>query len=173
MFYLEWLPGILVSNQSINGINLTINLIKYNSAYLDETVVNGFVKEVIFRMLRSNTEEEIKQCLQVLDAVVAYSYLPSQSYQIYISALARIVSVPQLTEEAWRIMRNMYGTNLGNSAMYVTCKLIENSDNFHVVRGCIFFLTNALWGGRRITSFSFRPFSVLPTLHRVSNMPEN
>ena len=66
-------------------------------------------------------------------------------------------------------MKNLYGTHLGNSAMYVTCRLIENSDNFHVVRGCIFFLTNALWGGSKVSSFSFKPFAVLPTLYRVSS----
>ena len=95
-FFLSWLPAIMESEQSINGISLIIALVKYNSAYLDEQVVHGFVKEVVSRMMRADTEDEILKCLQALNAVVAYSYLPTPAFSLYISALARIVSCPRL-----------------------------------------------------------------------------
>lgn len=43
-FLLEWLPGLLASPQAADALNLIIVLVKFNSAYLDEPVVTGYVK---------------------------------------------------------------------------------------------------------------------------------
>lgn len=43
-FLLEWLPGLLTSPQSTDALSLIIILVKFNSAYLDEPVVTGYVK---------------------------------------------------------------------------------------------------------------------------------
>lgn len=43
-FLLDWLPGLLSSPQAADALNLIIILVKFNSAYLDEPVVTGFVK---------------------------------------------------------------------------------------------------------------------------------
>lgn len=43
-FLLEWLPRLLTSPQSTDALNLIIVLVKFNSAYLDEPVVTGYVK---------------------------------------------------------------------------------------------------------------------------------
>lgn len=43
-FLLDWLPGLLTSPQAADALNLIIVLVKFNSAYLDEPVVTGFVK---------------------------------------------------------------------------------------------------------------------------------
>lgn len=162
-FLLEWLPGLLASPQAADALNLIIILVKFNSAYLDEPVVTGFVKQVVLQLHRANSESEALLCLRVLDAVLAYSYLPSSALPSFITALTRAVGVPQLTSEAWKIMRNLLGTHLGNSGLYVLCHLIQNDNSVFLVRGAIFFLTSALWGGNKVTSLDYKPAAVLPT----------
>ncbi|XP_071526636.1 tuberin-like [Panulirus ornatus] len=167
-FLLEWLPGLLASAQAADALNLIIVLVKFNSAYLDEPVVTGYVKQVVTQLHRANNEAEALLCLRVLDAVLAYSYLPSSALPTFITALTRAVSVPQLTPEAWKIMRNLLGTHLGNSGLYVLCRLIQKNGDAHIVRGAIFFLTSALWGTNKVSSLNYKPAAVLPTLREAS-----
>lgn len=43
-FFLKWLPIVLASPQATDALNLLVNLVKFNAAYLDEFVVTGYVK---------------------------------------------------------------------------------------------------------------------------------
>ncbi|XP_047476530.1 tuberin-like isoform X2 [Penaeus chinensis] len=168
-FLLEWLPGLLASPQAADALSLLVNLVKFNAAYLDEPVVTGYVKQVVVQLHRANGETEALQCLRVLDAVLAYSYLPSPALPTFIIALTRAVNVPQLTAETWKIMRNLLGTHLGNSGLYVLCRLIQSDGDPHMVRGAIFFLTSALWGNNKVSSLNYKPAAVLPTLQQAGN----
>ncbi|XP_042230186.1 tuberin-like isoform X2 [Homarus americanus] len=167
-FLLKWLPGLLASPQSADALNLIIVLVKFNSAYLDEPVVTGYVKEVVLQLHKAGSEAEALLCLRVLDAVLAYSYLPSSALPTFIAALTRAISVPQLTAESWKIMRNLLGTHLGNSGLYVLCRLIQSNVDAHMVRGAIFFLTSALWGSNKVSSLNYKPAAVLPTFREAA-----
>lgn len=67
-----------------------------------------------------------------------------------------------------QIMRNLLGTHLGNSGLYVLCRLIQSDGDPHMVRGAIFFLTSALWGNNKVSSLNYKPAAVLPTLQQVA-----
>ncbi|XP_045114580.1 tuberin-like isoform X4 [Portunus trituberculatus] len=167
-FLLDWLPGLLASPQAADALNLIIVLVKFNSAYLDEPVVTGFVKQVVIQLHRASCEAEALLCLRVLDAVLAYSYLPSSALPTFITALTRAVNVPQLTAESWRIMRNLLGTHLGNSGLFVLCRLIQSNCDAHMIRGGIFFVTSALWGPNKVSSLHYKPAAVLPNLREAA-----
>lgn len=167
-FLLDWLPGLLASPQSADALNLIIVLVKFNSAYLDEPVVTGFVKQVVIQLHQARNEAEALLCLRVLDAVLAYSYLPSSALPTFITALTRAVNVPQLTAEAWKIMRNLLGTHLGNSGLFVLCRLIQSNCDAHMIRGGIFFVTSALWGSNKVSSLHYKPAAVLPNLREAA-----
>ncbi|XP_050694251.1 tuberin-like isoform X2 [Eriocheir sinensis] len=167
-FLLDWLPGLLSSPQAADALNLIIILVKFNSAYLDEPVVTGFVKQVVIQLHRASNEGEALLCLRVLDAVLAYSYLPSSALPTFITALTRAVNVPQLTTESWKIMRNLLGTHLGNSGLFVLCRLIQSNCDAHMIRGGIFFVTSALWGSNKVSSLHYKPAAVLPNLREAS-----
>ncbi|KAG0720159.1 Tuberin [Chionoecetes opilio] len=167
-FLLDWLPGLLASSQAADALNLIIILVKFNSAYLDEPVVTGFVKQVVIQLHRASSEGEALLCLRVLDAVLAYSYLPSSALPTFITALTRAVNVPTLTAEAWKIMRNLLGTHLGNSGLFVLCRLIQSHCDAHMIRGGIFFVTSALWGSSKVSSLHYKPAAVLPNLREAA-----
>lgn len=64
-------------------------------------------------------------------------------------------------------MRNLLGTHLGNSGLFVLCRLIQSNCDAHMIRGGIFFVTSALWGGNKVTSLHYKPAAVLPNLREV------
>lgn len=43
-FLLEWLPQLQAPAHILEFINLIINIVKFNAAYLDEEIVHGIVK---------------------------------------------------------------------------------------------------------------------------------
>lgn len=64
-------------------------------------------------------------------------------------------------------MRNLLGTHLGNSGLFVLCRLIQSNCDAHMIRGGIFFVTSALWGSNKVSSLHFKPAAVLPNLREV------
>lgn len=65
-------------------------------------------------------------------------------------------------------MRNLLGTHLGNSGLFVLCRLVERPGDPRMVRGAVFFLTSALWGANKVSSLHYKPAAVLPYLREVS-----
>ncbi|KAG9337413.1 hypothetical protein JZ751_028834 [Albula glossodonta] len=63
--------------------------------------------------------------LQVLDAVVCYNCLPSDSLPGFIITLCRTVNVKEFCESCWKLMRKVLGTHLGHSAIYTMCRIME------------------------------------------------
>lgn len=70
----------------------------------------------------------------------------------------------------FQIMRNLLGTHLGNSGLFVLCRLIQSNCDAHMIRGGIFFVTSALWGSNKVSSLHYKPAAVLPNLREVCFM---
>uniref|UniRef100_A0A7M4F7U9 Tuberin n=1 Tax=Crocodylus porosus TaxID=8502 RepID=A0A7M4F7U9_CROPO len=104
--------------------------------------------------------------LQVLDAVVCYNCLPSESLPVFIITLCRTINVKELSEPCWKLMRNLLGTHLGHSAIYNMCRIMEDRTymaDAALLRGAVFFVGMALWGAHRLHSLKNSPTSVLPS----------
>uniref|UniRef100_A0A8C7L650 Tuberin n=1 Tax=Oncorhynchus kisutch TaxID=8019 RepID=A0A8C7L650_ONCKI len=87
--------------------------------------------------------------LQVLDAVVCYNCLPSDSLTVFIITLCRTVNVKEFCESCWKLMRKVLGTHLGHSAIYTMCRIMEERaymEDSPLLRGAVFFVGMALWG---------------------------
>lgn len=67
-------------------------------------------------------------------------------------------------------MRNLLGTHMGYSAIYLICNLLHkdvSKNNVGLVRGGLFYINMALWSNNRITSFKISLLSVLPSIYNV------
>lgn len=47
-FLLEWLPQIQVPAHIVEFVSLVTNVVKFNAVYLNEEIVHGIVKYVLF-----------------------------------------------------------------------------------------------------------------------------
>ncbi|XP_013385066.2 tuberin [Lingula anatina] len=165
-FLLKWMPELITFSKVAEFLQLLINAIKFNAAYLDQDVVSGLVRYTCVVANRSKSEENIDLCLQVLDTVVCYSFLPSDSLYYFIEALCRSVNVEKFCQTSWKLMRNLLGTHLGHSGIYTMCCILQDNRNLHdvsLLRGAVFFVGMALWGSKKVTSLKHTPSSVLPS----------
>ncbi|KAK3596585.1 hypothetical protein CHS0354_015120 [Potamilus streckersoni] len=119
---------------------------------------------------RSRSDEDIKKCLDVLDAVVCYSFLPSECLHHFIGALCIMVNMPKYCGASWELMRKLLGTHLGHSCIFTMCCMLQDKHqptDYKMLRGAVFYIGMALWGSKKVTSLKHTPTAVLPSFLQV------
>ncbi|XP_038677007.1 tuberin isoform X2 [Scyliorhinus canicula] len=163
-FVLKWLDIGL----SAEFLEVLVNLVKFNSCYLD-LIVAQIVHKICVLCNLTTVPTDIEVSLQVLDAVVCYNSLPSESLPGFIITLCRTVNVKEFCESCWKLMRKVLGTHLGHSAIYTMCRIMEDkvhTDDAALLRGAVFFVGMALWGAHRLLTLKSTPTSVLPSFYK-------
>ncbi|KAM6054357.1 tuberin isoform 2-T2 [Chlamydotis macqueenii] len=160
-FVLQWMDVGLSSEFLL----VLVNLVKFNSCYLEDYVAD-MVHKICLLCIQTSSSVDIEISLQVLDAVVCYNCLPSENLPVFIITLCRTINVKELCEPCWKLMRNLLGTHLGHSAIYNMCRIMEDRAymvDAALLRGAVFFVGMALWGAHRLNSLKNSPTSVLPS----------
>uniref|UniRef100_A0A8D0L905 Tuberin n=1 Tax=Sphenodon punctatus TaxID=8508 RepID=A0A8D0L905_SPHPU len=168
-FVLRWMDIGLSSEFLL----VLVNLVKFNSCYLDDYVAE-MVHMICLFCVQTSSSVDIEVSLQVLDAVVCYNCLPSESLPVFIITLCRTINVKELCEPCWKLMRNLLGTHLGHSAIYNMCQIMEDRAylaDAALLRGAVFFVGMALWGAHRLHSLKNSPTSVLPSFLKAMTCP--
>lgn len=170
-FLLTWMPLVKIAGISQEYLGLLLNVIKFNAAYLDEEVVNGLLVNTC-ELSTSNQQVIVLKCLDVLDKIVCYSNLPTESLAVFIAAVCRTVNQEEYCQKSWKIMRNLLGTHMGHSALYTMCRVLQEPACRHdplLLRGAVFHVNQALWGTRPLKSLNCTPASVLPSFLHALN----
>ncbi|KAM4750543.1 tuberin isoform 2-T3 [Anableps anableps] len=168
-FILLWMDIGLTSD----FLHVLVNLVKYNSCYLDQNV-SSMVQKICLLCNRTTSSTDIEVALQVLDAVVCYNCLPSESLTVFIITLCRTVNVKEFCESCWKLMRKVLGTHLGHSAIYTMCRIMEERvymEDAPLLRGAVFFVGMALWGAHRLPALKNTPTLVLPSFYKAMSCP--
>lgn len=150
-------------------LHVLVNLVKFNSCYLDQNV-SLMVQKICLLCIRTTSSTDIEVALQVLDAVVCYNCLPSDSLTVFIITLCRTVNVKEFCESCWKLMRKVLGTHLGHSAIYTMCRIMEERvymEDAPLLRGAVFFVGMALWGAHRLPALKNTPTLVLPSFYKA------
>ncbi|XP_041839529.1 tuberin isoform X3 [Melanotaenia boesemani] len=164
-FVLLWMEIGLTSD----FLHVLVNLVKFNSCYLDQNV-SIMVQKICLMCNRTTSSTDIEVSLQVLDAVVCYNCLPSDSLTVFIITLCRTVNVKEFCESCWKLMRKVLGTHLGHSAIYTMCRIMEERvymEDAPLLRGAVFFVGMALWGAHRLPALKNTPTLVLPSFYKA------
>ncbi|XP_033337917.1 TSC complex subunit tuberin isoform X3 [Megalopta genalis] len=171
-FLLEWMP-IVTAGDGKRGsefLSLLVNVIKFNSAYIDDDIISGLVQYICHLCYYSNSTEVVSGCLEALDAIVCYNNLHSDSLQTFIIALCGSVNVETYCQISWKIMRNLLGTHMGHSALYTMCRLLQDVNfqrDVRLLRGAVFYVNMGLWGTHKIPKLECTPTSVLPSFYQA------
>ncbi|NXL02993.1 TSC2 protein, partial [Mesembrinibis cayennensis] len=168
-FVLQWMDVGLSSEFLL----VLVNLVKFNSCYLEDYVAD-MVHKICLLCIQTSSSVDIEISLQVLDAVVCYNCLPSENLPVFIITLCRTINVKELCEPCWKLMRNLLGTHLGHSAIYNMCRIMEDRAymaDAALLRGAVFFVGMALWGAHRLNSLKNSPTSVLPSFFKAMTCP--
>ncbi|XP_034935459.1 tuberin [Chelonus insularis] len=173
-FLLEWMP--LVTNvdgqRGADFLSLLINVIKYNSAYIDEEIVSGLVQYTCHLCCCSNSADVVSGCLSTLETIVGYHKLQADSLQTFIAALCKSVNVESYCSISWEIMRKLLGTHMGHSALCTMCRFLQDPTfqrDVRLLRGAVFYVNMGLWSANRILKLECTPISVLPSFYQALN----
>ncbi|XP_035825381.1 tuberin isoform X2 [Aplysia californica] len=176
VFLQLWMPEVMSAGYVASFLPIILNVIKYNAAYVDEDVMAGLVQQTCMIPNRSRCDDELKKCLQVLDAVICYSYLPSNCLHHFVAALCHTVDKALFSEKSWELMRKLLGTYLGHSAIFTMCCMLQDKRkpvDILLLRGAIFFTGMALWGSRRVSTLKQSHSSVLPSFYEALSHENN
>ncbi|XP_011497969.1 PREDICTED: tuberin [Ceratosolen solmsi marchali] len=171
-FLLTWMPTVTGADgkRGADFLSLLVNVIKFNSACIDEDIISGLVQYICHLCYYSNSTEVVSASLEALDAIVCYSKLQPDSLQTFIIALCRSVNVETYCQISWKIMRNLLGTHMGHSALYKMCYLLQEPNfqkDVRLLRGAVFYVNMGLWGSHRIPKLKCTPSSVLPSFYQA------
>ncbi|XP_076800613.1 tuberin-like [Clavelina lepadiformis] len=146
-------------------LSLLLNIIKFNSSHLGREIVKGIVQHLCDHANSPSSIKELQSLLKVLDAIICYNSLPQECLQGVIFTMCRAVSLKEMCDQSWKLMRNLLGTHLGHSCIGIMCQILESEpyEDFSVSRSAVFFIGMGLWGSKCVTSLMYKPQSILPS----------
>ncbi|XP_034830671.1 tuberin isoform X1 [Maniola hyperantus] len=169
-FLLDWLPQLRAPAHIVEFVNLIINIVKFNAAYLDEDIVHGIVNNACHLCVYSSDASVVQGCLSLLEAVVSYSILPRAALGTFVAALCRTVIIENYCQNSWKLMRCVVGADMGHAALQEMVELVraageatsEDDESAGLARGAVFYINMALWGPRRVHTLHVSYLAVLP-----------
>lgn len=156
MFMLKWMDQIIDGKLTATYLELVVNIIKFNTAYIDREVVIGLVQRVCndVCLQLTNDRETFLQCLYVIETVICYTVFPNEILAPCIIVLCRAVNSEAYLETSYKIMRNLLGTQLGYASLLTMTSMLNDNRYYvdaQVLRGAIFHINMNLWGGSNNT----------------------
>lgn len=154
---LKWLDQILSTNLTAQYLELTVNVIKFNAAYIDREIIVGIVQRVCndVNVLFINDSDTFHQCLFLIETVICYTVFPNEILAPCITVLCRAVNMDTYWDTSYKIMKCLLGTQLGYASLLTMTGMLSDQryyvDSF-VLRGAVFHLNMNLWGGSQSSS---------------------
>ncbi|XP_066913474.1 tuberin-like [Clytia hemisphaerica] len=154
----------LDSPNAVAFLEYLVKIVHYHSSFLDKSIVCSIVSKTCDFCNNANGEQDIESSLLLLDATVRYGGLPAEGLLPLIETLCRTVNIERFCQSSWKLMRNLIGTKLGHTAVFIMCQILE--DNHHILdvillRGAVFFIGMSIWGSKRVASLRYSPLHVL------------
>lgn len=131
---------------------MIVNIIKFNSAYIDREIIVGIVQRVCTDVCLQfvNDRDTFLQCLYVIETVICYTVFPNEILAPCIIVLCRAVNSEVYLETSYKIMKNLLGTQLGYASLLTMTNMLNDSRYYvdaQVLRGAVFHINMNLWGG--------------------------
>lgn len=133
-------------------LELIVNIIKFNTAYIDREVIVGIVQRVCSEVCLQfmNDRDTFLQCLYVIETVICYTVFPNEILAPCIIVLCRAVNFEMYLDTSYKIMKNLLGTQLGYASLLTMTNMLNDTRyhvNAEVLRGAVFHINMNLWGG--------------------------
>jgi tuberous sclerosis 2 len=155
---LKWLDQILSTTLTAQYLELTVNVIKFNAAYIDREIIVGIVQRICndVNVYFINDSDTFHQCLFLIETVICYTVFPNEILAPCITVLCRAVNLNEVyLETSFKIMKCLLGTQLGYASLLTMSSMLSDQRYYvdsYVLRGAVFHLNMNLWGGSQTTS---------------------
>lgn len=133
-------------------LELIVNIIKFNTAYIDREIIVGIVNRVCTEICIQfmNDRNTFLQCLFVIETVICYTVFPNEILAPCIIVLCRAVNSEAYLDPSYKIMKCLLGTHLGYASLLTMTTMLTDDRYYvdgHVLRGAVFHINMNLWGG--------------------------
>eukprot|EP00127_Corallochytrium_limacisporum_P007345 Clim_evm32s247 gene=Clim_evmTU32s247 len=122
--------------------------------------------------LNAQDAEELGICLDILDVIINNAVLPGRSHVPFVRSMCFAVNVEQYCIRCWAIMRHFLISIAGFNGLKVMCGFLDDpsmAESPHLIRGAIFYLGMASWGGQSIKDLRYSQLSILSSMcHALS-----
>ncbi|CAG2164408.1 unnamed protein product [Oppiella nova] len=167
-FLVDWFEKIMITFPRISAefLTLLVNLIEFNTSYLDQKILADITYKTCHHIQRVTTNEEISASYHIMDAIVCHSLLPSICLTQFVIVLCKGVNNSLFTTISMKIMRNLMSTHLGHSCIETLRYILNDETNYEdmlLMRGAILFVTRSLWDPMRVDALKHSPNSILPS----------
>lgn len=141
----------LLGHLTAQYFDLILNIIKFNTAYIDRDIIVGLMTRVCNEVaIQSvNDRETFLQCLYVIETVICYTVFPNEILAPCIIVLCRAVNSEAYLETSYKIMRNLLGTPSGYASLLTMTNMLSDPRYYidpQVLRGAVFHINMNLWG---------------------------
>ncbi|XP_022651499.1 tuberin-like isoform X3 [Varroa destructor] len=171
-FIARWMHEVVQTPHASAYLKLVINLVKYNSAFLDRDITHKFIEETETCMLCYSTasEQNVKLGLELLDCMVSYSLLRTEVLDYMVPTVCRTVLVEPLIKPSKQLMTKLLGTHLGRAAVAKMCEILEEPARYsdaNLLRGAVVFLGLAMCPAQQDMILSTGHTAILVAMKKV------
>lgn len=152
-FMLKWMDRMIDAKLTAQYLELVVNIIKFNTAYMDRDIIVGIVQKVCneVSILFINDHDTFLQCLYVIETVISYTVFPNEILGSCIIVLCRAVNWEMYLDTSYKIMKNLLGTQLGYASLLTMCSILNDRHYYieqgQILRGAVFHINANIWAG--------------------------
>ncbi|OQR73906.1 tuberin-like [Tropilaelaps mercedesae] len=169
-FIAKWMHEVVQTSHAPSYLKLVINLVKYNSAFLDRDVTHKFIEETCMLCYSTASEQNVKLGLELLDCMVSYSLLRTEVLDYMVPTVCRTVLVEPLLKPSKQLMTKLLGTHLGRAAVAKMCEILEEPARYsdaNLLRGAVVFLGLAMCPAQQDVILSTGHTAILVAMKKV------
>ncbi|KAH6689013.1 tuberin [Plectosphaerella plurivora] len=103
-----------------------VEVIKFSSNVADETALSSLVQGLVTICLDTNSEQDLRACIGVIDAIVTFGALPTESFRECVLVIGSIFClVPSLHKPAWHTLSMILKSHNGHATVRVLLDLLR------------------------------------------------
>jgi len=144
-------------------LKLIRNTLKFNFIYIDEIYISYLISSTCNLCNHESVPQNIiSECLSILDVVVRYGYVPTDTLEIYVHTLCSYARNENFASTSYNIMNNLLRSHCAHNTIKIICKtLCSEVESTPLVQGSIYFLGRASWGDNRLTTITYSVSTIL------------
>jgi hypothetical protein len=144
-------------------LKLIRNTLKFNFIYIDEIYISYLISSTCNLCNHESVPQNIiSECLSILDVVVRYGYVPTDTLEIYVHTLCSYARNENFATTTYNIMNNLLRSHCAHNTIKIICKtLCSEVESVPLVQGSIFFLGKASWGDNRLNTITYSVSTIL------------
>lgn len=125
-------------------VRFTMDAFRHNHSLFSDRDIILLMQEGILTCRKTSSEEDMKECLSLIDVIILYGFMPIENLTGLLEVLCGAASISSRAEQAWNIVLNLSKSYISNNTFACLCKILEETGksevNSNTMRGAARYL---------------------------------